>query len=194
MRDEAAPNEPPTLPSISEAQSILQSQTSLEKSLSRKALVRRNDVFVPLVFHKEGFIQFKHKHLLFLNAWKENVTLEKAAFDAGLTVEQARRFLARRDVREWLGDLAQEAAIKRDWDRPEKWYARGDEMMKQGFVPDHVLKIWQEFGDRAAPKPSRNAPFDRNPLVQININPVAVEKAFARQEAIETQISQEGAA
>ena len=182
MREEPLPGNPSQSPSIIEAQSAIQSQTSLQNSYTRKGLIKRADVFVPLVFHRDGFIQFKRKHLLFLNAWKENTPLEKAANDANLTVAQARRFLARKDVRAWLADLSQEAAIKRDWDRPEKWYAKGNELLSQTEVPDHVIKVWQEFGDRAVPKPSRNAPSDRAPQIQININPAAVEQAFHRRE------------
>lgn len=196
MRDDLAPTSAPPSPSLEEVKTIIQSQTSLEKSFTRKSLVRRDDCFIPLVLDEKRtrFIQFKRKYLQFLQNWKADVPLEKAAANANLTVEQARRFLCRKDVRAWLSDLAQEAAIKRDWDRPEKWFAKGDEMMSKSEVPDHVIKIWQEFGDRVAPKPSRNAPSDRTPQIQININPGAVEKAFERQAAIEAEISKENAA
>ena len=176
MRDDQAPT-PPVPTSLQEAKTAIQSQPSLEKSFTRRGLVRRDDVFMPLVFSEKmgGFVRFKRKYLQFLNNWKADVPLEKAAANAGLTVEQARRFLCRRDVREWLADLTREAAIKRDWDRPEKWFAAGAEMMKQPVVADHVVKIWQEFGDRVAPKPSRNSPSDKAPQIQININPLAVD-------------------
>lgn len=137
----------------------------------------------------EGFLNFGHKQLNFLHNWKPDVTLEAAANNAGLTVEQARRFLARKRVRCWIWNLSREAAIKRDWDRPEKWYAMGEKMMHQPVVPDHRVKIWQEFGDRSVPKPSRNAPSDARPQITININPSAVEKAFERQAAIDAHIA-----
>lgn len=193
MRDLTAHPLPSDSSSLQEVQSVIQSQTSLERTHTRRALVRRDDVFVPLIFHKNKFVRFKHKHLLFLNAWKENVPLEKAANNANLTVQQARSFLARKDVREWLADLSQEAAIKRDWDRPEKWYAKGEALMNAPTVPDHVIKVWQEFGDRAVPKPSRNAPFERQTKIEININPAAVDRAFVRQAAIDAEIAKEAA-
>lgn len=193
MRDQSAPSS--DLPALTdpEVRSILKSQTSLEKSYTRRATVRRDGVFHAMVYHADRFINIKQKHQNFLNNWKDNVSLEKAANNANLTVEQARRFLARKDVRAWLDDLRREAAIKQEWDRPGKWYAKGQEMLAQPVVPDHHIKIWQEFGDRAVPKPSRNAPSEARPTITININPNAVDKAFERQAAIEAQISKEAA-
>lgn len=182
---------------LSAIQSVLQTQVNLEHSETRRGLRVREDVFLPLVFHKGKHIVFKRKHLLLLDAWKPGVPLARAAEAAGMTQEQAMRFLRRKDVRLWLHDLAKEAAIKNDWDRPEKWYAMADDWLsgrKSYDSEGRDIEIWKELGARAVPKPSRNAPAAGPTQIEININPGAVDRALQRQQSIDTKIADENAA
>lgn len=176
--------------SPAEIQSIVATQPNLESSSTRHALRVRQDVYVPLVFTKGKFLCFKRKHLLFLDAFKPGVPLAKAAEAAGLSEHQAMKFLRRKDVRAWMHDLSKEAAIQRDWDRPAKWWKMGDDILNRRMPCDEAtLEVWREFGARVAPKPSRNAQVITENKIEINIDPGAVDKAMARQRAIDAEIS-----
>lgn len=164
---------------------------TLDRSNARRSLSVREDVFVPLVFHKGELLTFKRRQIVFLDAWKPGVSLAKAAEKAGMTEDQAHRFLRTKKVRRWLHDLAREAAVQTDLSRPAKWYSMAQDWLsgKEKISEEgHELEIWKELGARAVPKPSRNVSGPA-PEIHINIDPGAVDRALQRQQTIDAEIA-----
>lgn len=159
---------------------------------ARGALTQGKDVYLAFLrLGKDGkkLLRVTKKHVAFLYHYGcDGMPFEKAAQEAGLTLEQANRFWRRPDVQEWLEDRAREAMAIREWSRPEKWYAEGEKILSGEKEPTRAqLIVWQEFGDRAIPKPTRETNKEA-PKVVINIDPSAVQEAMRRQTAIEAQI------
>lgn len=141
-------------------------------------------------------IRCNRRQLTLLQALKEGLSVQDAALKAELTEEQAVRFLKKKDVQAWLRNKAEEEAVLRDW-TPEKWFALGQKWLDgddSHRVPKHKIEVWRELGDRVVPKPSRNDEKDLKPVIEINIDPEAINRAFERQQSIEAQIVREQAA
>jgi hypothetical protein len=167
------------------------SRASLEKIGSTDAtapLILGNDVYEPLTFAPD-IVRFSRKQYAFLHAFRLGTPLAEAASKAGMTPESVKRFLEKPDTITWLRDRALKDEIRNEWNEPGKWYAEGQKMLEQPDLAKHKLEIWKEFGDRAVPKPSRNASESQSsPKIVINIDPDAIERAKARKAAIDAQI------
>lgn len=171
---------------------ILAEKDSLELQSTRRNLRCREDVYVPLVFHKGRFISFKHKYEVLLDAFRPGVPLAKAAETAGMTEPQAMKFLRRKDIRRYFHDLSKQIAVRRSW--PERWWVEVERVWSGEIRPsEEQMQALEWIGDRAAPKPSRNAAPAGPTKIEINIDPGAVDRAIQRQKSIDTQIAQEAA-
>lgn len=150
-----------------------------------------NDVYEALNFadaSAQKILRFTTRQYRFLNAYRLGVSFQEACSKAGLSPEQAERFLQKADTVAWLQDRALKDHIKREWEEPGKWYEVGEEMRNMDEVPKHKLEIWKEFGDRAVPKQSRNADSGNSTKIEIIIDPGAHERSKERRAAIEAQI------
>jgi hypothetical protein len=162
--------------------------TNLGKTDATAPLVVGNTVYDPLTFAPK-IVKFSRKQYLFLNTYKLGTPLEEAARKAELSVEQAERFLDKPDVRAWLEDRALMNHIKTEWEEPAKWWSMGNEVLEGKKEMSKIqFGVWENFGDRVAPKKSFNA--DNSPKVVININPEAVREAVRRQDAIDGEVVQ----
>ena len=151
-----------------------------------QGLVVGKDVYDPLLF-SPSIVRFTAKQYVFLRYYRLGTHIKDAAEKAGLTVEQAERFLSRGDVNEWLEDRAIKDHIKKEWEEPGKWWQEGDEVMAGKKVwSKGQLEVWKAFGDRIAP--TRKQADSSSTKIEINIDPSAVQEAFRRQNAIEAEL------
>jgi hypothetical protein len=168
----------------------------MKKDDGAPGIVVGNQVLEELTFcddEAKKVIKFTTRQYRFLNAYKLHIPLAEAAHKAGMTPEQAERFLSTPNAIAWLQDMALKNHIKHEWEEPGKWYAVGEEYRNTNFVPKHKIDVWKEFGDRVCPKVSRNAEQNGNTSITININPEALEKSKVRRATIEAEIVKEQA-
>lgn len=153
----------------------------------KQALAIGGRVFSPHQFD-DAIPDFSSRQYLFLNAYRLGVSIEDACEKAGLSVDQADRFLARQDVIGWLKDRALKDHIKREWEEPGKWYQMGNDKLEGRRKMDKAdTVIWQEFGKRVAP--CKGDSHGNQTKIEINIDPKAVRDAFIRQDAIEGELA-----
>lgn len=152
-------------------------------------LVVGNQVYDPLCF-EPNLIRFTRKQYLFLNNYRLGTPLAEAAEKAGVTAEQAERFLDKADVKAWLADRARMNHIKTEWEEPAKWWFEGNRIFtgEKSDVSKAQIIVWQEFGARVCPKKGETGN-GGGTKIEINIDPNAVRNAFIRQEAIETEVA-----
>lgn len=164
----------------------------LGKTDATRALVVGNSVYDPLLFSRR-LIRFSRRQYLFLNAYRLGVPLAEAAIKADLTTDQAESFLARKKTQEWLADRAMKDHVRNEWAEGGKWWEMGNECLegKRHLSKDQQV-VFMAFGERVCPKP-RETGSDSNSKTVINFNfgPEAVQEAFRRQAAIETETVKE---
>lgn len=132
-------------------------------------------------------VQFTRRQYLFALAYRTALNFERACLEAGLSREAALRFLRRPETQAWMHSRDKMARAKREWSAEDTWYAEGDKLFRERVVPKHRIQIWQEFGERSVPKPSRNGD-KAPPQVVIQINPDSVKEFKSRQAAIDAEI------
>lgn len=169
---------------------------------ARSCLIQQGHVYLPFLYFDKSqeqspktpkFIRVHRKHTAFLYHYgQDGMSFEEAATKAGLTVEQAGRFWRRKDVQEWLSNMAAEISVQVDWQRrPAKWWALGDKWMKapKEEKPTKMdVEIWKEFGDRVMPKPSRGNDGSSHGKIEIHIDGEVLKYFKGRQEAIEAEV------
>lgn len=154
-----------------------------------RGLVVDNTVYDPLVFSPR-LVKFTSKQYVFLKNFRFGVPIEEAATKAGMTPEQAHRFLAKDDTRAWLADRAEKDHIKNEWQESAKWWQVGQSWLDappEAKPNKNEVEIWKEFGRRVEPI----RPESSGDKIEIHIDPAAVKEAFRRKEAIDAQIVQE---
>lgn len=154
-----------------------------------RALVLGNSVYDPLLFSRQ-LIRFSRRQYLFLNSYKLGVSVADAANKAGLTVEQAESFLARKNTRAWLADRAKKDYILTEWHESNKWWELGDDVLegKRHLSKDQQV-VYLEFGKRVCPESKSNPEANKGPTIHFNFGADAVKEAFKRQESIDAELS-----
>jgi hypothetical protein len=155
-------------------------------------------VFDPLVFPQQhpttgaeiAYVNWNRRQYLFAQSYRKTHDVDVSAKEAGISVEAAKRFLDREDVKAWMTSKRMKDAVREKWEAPEEWYAEGQKLYNEPEVPKHRLEIWKEFGARAAVKPSRNEPGSNQPKIEIHIDSGAVQRCLEKQKAIDAEISQ----
>ena len=156
-----------------------------------KVLVVGNRVYdasllVPDVIH------FTRKQYLFLAAYRLGVPLAEAAGKAGMEPEEAERFLDRPKTIQWLQDRAMKSHIRQEWHESDKWWEVGNECLegKRHLAKDQQV-VFLEFGKRVCPESKSTGEGSKGTTINFNFGPEAVQEAFRRQAAIETEIVRE---
>lgn len=146
-------------------------------------------VFTPHTF-SEKLPNFSSRHYVFLRHYSLETPLEDAAEKAELTVEQAERFLDRKDVREWLADRALKSYIKQEWEVPGKLYKELDDVYEGRKVLERKsqMEALKLLAERVAP-PRRSTDGQGSPSYTFNFGVDAVKAAFDRQKAIDAEVA-----
>lgn len=153
-----------------------------------KGLLVRNRVFTPHTFSDE-LPDFSSRQYVFLRHYSLEVPLDEAADKAGMTPEDAERFLERPKVRAWLADRALKAYIKNEWEVPGKVYKELDDVY-EGRKPlskaqTEALKM---LAERVAPV-KKHSDGEKAPTYTFNFGVEAVKAAFKRQAAIDAELA-----
>lgn len=153
-----------------------------------RALVIGNSVYDPLLFSRR-LVRFSRRQYLFLNAYRLGVSLAEAASKAGMTIEQAERFLKRPMTRSWMEDRAKKDYIRNEWHESNKWWQMGNECLegKRRLSKDQQV-VYLEFGKRVCPE-VKQASENKGPTINFNFSPESVKEAFRRQESIDAEIA-----
>lgn len=163
----------------------------LKNEDGKKAVFFAGRVFAPHTF-SDQIPDFSSKQYVFLNHYSLKVPLEEAAEKAGLSPEQADRFLDRKDVQGWLTDRALKNHIKTEWEVPGKLYKELDDVYEgrkvlRAKAQMDALKL---LAERVAP-PKRNGDEHAGVTFTFNFGADSVKAAIDRQAAIEAEISNE---
>ncbi len=160
---------------------------ALGKTDATRALVVGNSVYDPLLFSRQ-LVRFSRRQYLFLNAYRLGVPLAEASAKAEMTVDQAERFLKRPMTRAWMEDRARKDYIRNEWHESHKWWEMGEKVLngERRLSKDQQV-VYLEFGKRVCPE-SKSAPDAKGPTVNFTFSAEAVQEAFRRQAAIETEI------
>ncbi len=172
---------------IPDRQSVLQAA----KTDDGRILVVGNRVYdasqlIPDVVH------FTRKQYLFLTSYRLGIPFEHAAAKAGMDPEEAERFLDRPKTVAWLKDRAMKSHIRQEWHESDKWWEVGNECLegKRHLSKDQQV-VYLEFGKRVCPEDKSRGEGSKGTTINFNFGPEAVQEAFRRQAAIETEISSE---
>lgn len=163
---------------------------ALGRTDATRALVVGNSVYDPLLFSRQ-LVRFSRRQYLFLNAYRLGVTLQEAADKAGMTVEQAERFLRRPMTRQWMEDRAKKDYIRNEWHESNKWWEMGNEVLegKKHLSKDQQV-VYLEFGKRVCPESKATNEVKSGPTINFNFGPEAIKEALKRQQSIETEVAQ----
>lgn len=153
-------------------------------------LVMAGRVFTPHTF-SDKLPDFSARQYVFLRHYSLEVPLDEAARKADLSPEQAERFLARKDVREWLADRALKSYIKNEWEVPGKLYKELDDVYEGRKVLERKsqMEALKLLAERVAP-PKRSSEGQGPPSYTFNFGADAVRAALDRQKSIEAEIIQ----
>lgn len=152
-----------------------------------KVLVVGNRVYdasqlIPSVVH------FTRSQYLFLNHYRLGVPLEEAASKAGMTPEEADRFLDKSKTRAWLEDRATKDHIRNEWAEGGKWWEMGEACLRGD---KHLSKdqqvVFMAFGERVCPKPRASDEGQTKTILNFNFSAQDVKDAFQREKAFETE-------
>lgn len=134
-------------------------------------------------------VHFTRKQYLFLNAYRLGVSLEEAASKASMSIEEADRFLDRPKTVRWLADRAMKSHIRQEWHESDKWWEIGNECLEgRRHLSKDQQVVYLEFGKRVCPEAKSHAEGSKGTTINFNFGPEAVQEAFRRQNAIETEI------
>ncbi len=162
---------------------------NLGKTDATRALVVGSSVYDPLLFSRR-LVHFSRRQYLFLNAYRLNVPLAEAAAKAGLTPEQAERFLKRPMTRAWLEDRAKKDYIKNEWAEPGKWWELGDKVLKgEKHLAKDQQVVFMAFGERIAPKPRELDSDKAKTVINFNFSAQDVKDAFRREASFDAQLA-----
>lgn len=152
-----------------------------------KAVVVGGSVYDPLLFSRQ-LIRFSRRQYLFLNAYRCGVSVADAARKSEMSVQQAEWFLKRPNTKKWLADRAQKDYIRNEWHESNKWWEMGNECLegKRHLSKDQQV-VYLEFGKRVCPE-IKQVEKSTGPTINFNFGPEAVQEAFRRQQAIETEL------
>lgn len=161
---------------------------ALGRTDATRALVVGNSVYDPLLFSRQ-LVRFSRRQYLFLNAYRLGVALQDAANKAGMTVEQAERFLKRPMTRQWMEDRAKKDYIRNEWHESNKWWEMGHEVLEgtRHLAKDQQV-VYLEFGKRVCPEIKQSSEANKGPTINFNFGPEAIKEALSRQEHIEAEL------
>jgi len=140
-------------------------------------------------------VHFTRKQYLFLNTYRLGVPLGEAASKAGMSEDEAERFLDKPKTIAWLQDRAMKSHIRNEWHESDKWWEVGNECLegKRHLAKDQQV-VFLEFGKRVCPEDKSRPEVNKGPTINFNFGPEAVKEAFRRQAAINSELSNEDAA
>ena len=161
-----------------------------------KSLAKGNELGVAVVGNRvfeaskyaPGLRVFPTKKWLFLNHYAQEVPIEEAALKAGISVEEAERFIETPLAKGWLERRAVIESARQKWADGGEWVALGDDCLegKRHLSKDQQV-VFQAFGDRFNSK--QRAESRGETVINVNFSAQAVEAAIARQQAIEAELS-----
>lgn len=131
---------------------------------------------------------FTRRQYAFANAFRKSFSVDRACEASGMTRESALRFLRSPKAKAWMQSRDEMAQVRKSWSAQDYWYQQGAELYEREKVSKHKVDIWKEFGDRAAPKPTRDSSASQPTKIEINIDPEAIERSRQRRAAIDAQI------
>ncbi len=139
-------------------------------------------------------VHFTRQQYLFLNTYRLGVSLDEAAGKAGLTKEEATRFLDRPKTVAWLQDRALKSHIRNEWHESDKWWEVGNQCLEgtRHLAKDQQV-VFLEFGKRVCPEQKSHPESSKGPTINFNFGPEAVKEAFRRQAAIDAEVSGDAA-
>lgn len=139
-------------------------------------------------------VHFTRQQYLFLNTYRLGVSVDEAATKAGLTKEEAERFLDRPKTVAWLQDRALKSHIRNEWHESDKWWQIGNECLDgtRHLSKDQQV-VYLEFGKRVCPEQKSHPESNKGPTINFNFGPEAVKEAFRRQAAIDAEVSGDAA-
>lgn len=152
-----------------------------------KVLIVGNRVYdasqlVPSVVH------FTRNQYLFLNNFRLGISVAEAASKAGMTPEEADRFLDMKKTREWLQDRAVKDHIRNEWAEGGKWWEMGEKCLNgEKHLSKDQQVVFMAFGDRVCPKPRVDAEEKNKTVINVNFSAEDVKNAFRREQAFETE-------
>lgn len=136
-----------------------------------------------------SIVYFTRAQYLFLNHYRLGVTIDEASEKAGLTVDEAEKFLAKPKTVAWLQDRATKDHIRNEWAEGGKWWQIGNECLEgtRHLSKDQQI-VFQAFGDRVCPKTKDIGEERGKTVINFNFSPESVKEAFQRQSAIDAEI------
>lgn len=152
-----------------------------------KVLIVGNRVYdasqlVPSVVH------FTRSQYLFLNHYRLGITIDEAALKAGMTPDEADRFLERPKTRAWLEDRATKDHIRNEWAEGGKWWEMGDKCLNgEKHLSKDQQVVFMAFGERVCPKPRATDENQTKTVINFNFSVEDVKEAFKREQAFETE-------
>ncbi len=110
--------------------------------------------------------------------------------EIGMTLEQAERFLNRKQTKAWLSDRAHKDHIKNEWAESNKWWEMGNEVLegKKHLSKDQQV-VYLEFGKRVCPESKSQNARDAGLTIHFNFGADAVKEAFQRQASIDAELA-----
>jgi len=140
-------------------------------------------------------VHFTRQQYLFLVNYRLGVALKDAAAKAGMEEEQAEKFLERPKTISWLKDRAMKSHIRQEWHESDLWWQIGHECLEgtRHLSKDQQV-VYLEFGKRVCPEQKAQIESQKGVTINFNFGPEAVQEAFRRQAAIETEIAKGEAA
>jgi len=146
-------------------------------------------VIAPLAFSDGKLMVMKAEQVRFCEAlMKCGGDIQKACETVGMGEDQAIKFLKSRRFRKFMHDRMKEVAIRsgvtQDW-----WFSEGWKIYSgEKDVDKMSLEAWKELGARVAPRHPSNSGEAMGQRPHITINIGEMEKARARQEALEAEV------
>lgn len=139
-----------------------------------------------------NIVHFTRKQYLFLHSYRLGIPLQEAASKAGMTDEEAERFLDKPKTVAWLQDRALKSHIRNEWHESDKWWEMGHEVLEgQRHLSKDQQVVYLEFGKRVCPEQKSHPEASKGPTIVFNFSPETVQEAFRRKAAIEAQVAEE---
>lgn len=154
--------------------------------------LRAGEMYVPSVFQSNKLLRLKAKEVRFLEAWMRLGEWDLALSEQNMGAEEAQKIITKRSNQEFLSDRMKEVAIRQgltaDWFMHELYKVYDGSVTK---TRDQI-EVLKAIGARVSPAMSHGTGSPEK--ITINVNVGAMKEAMDRQNAIETQVIQEGEA
>lgn len=161
-----------------------QDLTQVSKANHSHPLVVGHRVFDRLL-NTDEIVQFGDKKYLLLQLLLRDLPIEEAAGRVGMTLEQAVEFRDSEKAQAYLQDRMLARIVAEEAKNEDRWWVR-TELVLQGKMDlsKAQTEVLKEQGRRVSPIKEGGTT-----KIEINIDPSAVKAAFAREKAIDAELS-----